>query len=144
MKTFIYLWIINNLLLNWTSIAVLKMLLQIWLLGTQPFKVIVNERSPCVHRRHTLLSLLSLLLSLSWTFLLSQLFLSNCCTDLLQILCGCSSNGPLPSQLKLMCYPCFSGNLSLVILCQFWPINSYTFFYKTNGQKSFIFGGPSF
>ena len=31
--------------------------------------------------------------------------LSNRCTDLLQILCGCSLGGPLLSMLKSGCYP---------------------------------------
>ena len=36
--------------------------------------------------------------------------LSNSCTDLLQILCGCSLGGPLLSLLKSGCYPYFSWN----------------------------------
>ena len=35
--------------------------------------------------------------------------LSNRCTDLLQILCGCSLGGPLLSLLKSGCYPFFHG-----------------------------------
>ena len=36
--------------------------------------------------------------------------LSNRCTDLLQILCGSSLDGPLLSLLKAECYPYFSWN----------------------------------
>ena len=43
-------------------------------------------------------------------FLVFRLLLSNRCTDLLQILCGCSLGGPLPSLLKSGCYPYFSWN----------------------------------
>ena len=42
-------------------------------------------------------------------------------TDLLKILCGCFLVGPLPSLLKLGCYPYFLWNFG-VILCSFWPI----------------------
>ena len=60
----------------------------------------------------SLLLLSSLLLSSlsAWTFLVFQLLLSNRCTDLLQILCGCSLGGPLLSLLKSWCYPHFSWN----------------------------------
>ena len=43
-------------------------------------------------------------------FLVFRLLLSNRCTDLLQILCGCSLGGPLLSLLKSGCYPYFSWN----------------------------------
>ena len=43
-------------------------------------------------------------------FLVFRLLLSNHCTDLLQILCGCSLGGPLLSLLKSGCYPYFSWN----------------------------------
>ena len=43
-------------------------------------------------------------------FLVIRLLLSNRCTDLLQILCGCSLGGPLLSVLKSECYPYFSWN----------------------------------
>ena len=43
-------------------------------------------------------------------FLVFRLLLSNRCTDLLQILCGCSLSGPLLSLLKSGCYPYFSWN----------------------------------
>ena len=43
-------------------------------------------------------------------FLVFRLLLSNRCTDLLQILCGCSFGGPLLSLLKSGCYPYFSWN----------------------------------
>ena len=46
----------------------------------------------------------------AWTFLVFRLLLSNCCTHLLQILCGCSLGGPLLSLLKSVCYPYFSWN----------------------------------
>ena len=49
------------------------------------------------------------------------LLLLNLCTDLLQILCGCSWGGPLLSLLKSGCYPYFSWNYG-IILCKFWPI----------------------
>ena len=42
-------------------------------------------------------------------FLVFQLLLSNRCTDLLKILCGCSLGGPLLSLLKSGCYPIFHG-----------------------------------
>ena len=35
--------------------------------------------------------------------------LSNCCTDLLQMLCGCSLGGPLPSLLNRSDTPIFHG-----------------------------------
>ena len=41
--------------------------------------------------------------------------------DLLQMLCGCSSGGPLLSLLKLGVPPLFFMEL-WVILCNFWPI----------------------
>ena len=56
------------------------------------------------------LSSLSSLSSSAWTFLVFRLLLSNRCTDLLQILCGCSLGGPLLSLLKSGCYPYFSWN----------------------------------
>ena len=46
----------------------------------------------------------------AWTFLVFRHLLSNRCTDLLQILCGCSLGGPLLSLLKSGCYPYFSWN----------------------------------
>ena len=42
-------------------------------------------------------------------FLVFGLLLSNCCKDLLQILCGCSLGEPLLSFLKSGCYPFFHG-----------------------------------
>ena len=54
--------------------------------------------------------LLSLLLSPAWTFLVFRLLLFNRCTDLLQILCGCSLGGPLLRLLKSGSYPYFSWN----------------------------------
>ena len=54
-------------------------------------------------------------------FLVFRLLLSNRCTDLLQILCGCSLGGPLLSLLKSGCYTYFFMEL-WVILCNFWPI----------------------
>ena len=41
--------------------------------------------------------------------------LSNRCTDLLQILCGCSLGGPLLSLLKSGCYPYFSWNNGIIV-----------------------------
>ena len=49
------------------------------------------------------------------------LLLLNLCTDLLQILYGCSWVGPLLSLLKSGCYHYFSWNNG-IILCNFWPI----------------------
>ena len=43
-------------------------------------------------------------------FSVFRLLLSNRCTDLLQILCGCSLGEPLLSLLKSWCYPYFSWN----------------------------------
>ena len=42
-------------------------------------------------------------------FLVFRLLLSNRCTDLLQILCGCSLGGPLLSLLKSGATPIFNG-----------------------------------
>ena len=65
----------------------------------------------CPSSASSLSSLSSLSSSLSaWTFLVFRLLLSNRCTDLLQILCGCSLGGPLLSLLKSGCYPYFSWN----------------------------------
>ena len=51
----------------------------------------------------------SLLAEAAWT-LVFRLLLSNRCTNLLQIVCGCSLGGPLLSLLKSRCYPYFSWN----------------------------------
>ena len=66
-------------------------------------------------------SLSSSSLSSAWTFLVFRPLLSNRCTDLLQILCGCSLGGPLLSLSKSGCYPYISWNNG-IILCNFWPI----------------------
>ena len=49
-------------------------------------------------------------LSSAWTFSVFRLLLSNRCTDLLQILCGCFLGGPLLSLLKSGCYHHLSWN----------------------------------
>ena len=46
----------------------------------------------------------------AWTFFVFRLLLSNRCTDLLQVLCGCFLGGPLLNLLKSGCYLYFSWN----------------------------------
>ena len=69
-------------------------------------------------------------------FLVFRLLLSNRCTDLLQILCGCSLGGPLQGASLI-----FHGIMGNFV--QFLANSKKIFLYQTTDQKSFIFSFES-